>query len=404
MVRILFVDDEPRILAALRDSMRRNRQRWDMVFVSSGDAAIEAISASPFDVVVSDMRMPGMDGATLLRHVKRKTPEATRIILSGYSDSQAAVRAVSVAHQCLAKPCDTNTLENVIQRVCNLRVLIADEQLRRIVGRIDTLPSLPGIYPRLVRILDDPWVGTSTIAELLETDMAMSAKVLQVVNSAFFGLSRRVTSIQDGVDYLGVDLIRTLAISASIFNGLSAVSTRKLITAIENHALQTANLARSICTKETTQDADDAFIAGLLHDIGVLIMITGVPRYFETLQVSLRGRPREPHEAELELWGVNHARVGAYLLGFWGLPFRVVEAVAYHHDLEAVPRHSFDLATVVYVANQLAHEVDAPWCLQPGALFPPLNTRYLDACGVLNSLPEWRQMALQMSTPDGRAA
>lgn len=149
MKHILFVDDEPMILEGLQNMLRRKRKKWKMVFVLGGEKAIEALEAEPFDVIVTDMRMPGMDGATLLKEVQRKYKKTVRIVLSGYSEMESALRAVPVAHQFLSKPCKAELLDSVIERACHLQDLVDDETLVKTIGKIETLPPLPRMYTAL---------------------------------------------------------------------------------------------------------------------------------------------------------------------------------------------------------------------------------------------------------------
>ena len=153
-----------------------------------------------------------MDGAELLRRVQDEHPEVVRMVLSGHAEQEAAMKAVPVAHQYLTKPCEPGLLENVVERTCNLQALIGDETLRQTVGRIQTLPSPPRIYAQLTSVLSDESVSVDRVAEILKQDMAMSAKILQIVNSAFFRLSRTISHVEDAVIYLGFDTIKNLAL------------------------------------------------------------------------------------------------------------------------------------------------------------------------------------------------
>ena len=120
MTRILFVDDQQQVLDSLRDALRPQRHEWEMLFATSGADALAELERAPCDVVVSDMRMPGMDGAALLGHVEHSHPAAIRIVLSGSTEREVVMRAAAVAHRLLAKPCDVEELVRVVTRSCAL--------------------------------------------------------------------------------------------------------------------------------------------------------------------------------------------------------------------------------------------------------------------------------------------
>ena len=213
MKRILFVDDESRVLDGIRRMLYAERKRWDMQFALGGEAALEACEAGGFDVVVSDMRMPGMDGATLLGHIRDRFPSSARIILSGYSEIALATKAVPVAHRFLAKPCSASELQSTIERLCTLQDLLCAPEMRKIVGTVGELPSLSITYTSLTQAVRDPDTSIERVAGIIEQDVAMSAKVLHLVNSAFFGMAQRVTSLQGAIGYLGMETITNLALA-----------------------------------------------------------------------------------------------------------------------------------------------------------------------------------------------
>lgn len=390
MRRILFVDDEPLILDSLRSLLRPQRHQWDMTFVTSGELALAELEASPFDVIVTDMRMPKMDGATLLRLVQERHPGVVRIVLSGYSEMEVALRSVPFAHQFLSKPCEADTLQEILERTSNLQVLLADPAILRAVGEITSLPSPPETYFALSEALSHPRTTLKEVAAIIERDVAMCARVLQIVNSAFFGLAHRVSSALEGVQYLGINTLKTLVLSVEVFSACDERSPLKAsCEQLQADALLTASLARRIAPH--SKMAEDAFTAALLHDIGLLIMLRRLPERMEAAIAVARESGKPLHVAEKELFGVTHAEIGAYLVGLWGLPYPIVEAIAHHHEPGRVPRDPMDLLDVVFLAQFLAGECHPlTGDSQPIAA---CDLARLEALGIADRLDQWRSLA-----------
>jgi len=398
--KILFVDDEPEILSGLRNLLRRRRRQWQMSFALGGAEALSRLAEDRFDVVVSDMMMPQIDGVAVLTEVQKRHPDTTRIVLSGYSDQNTALRATTVAHQFLSKPCDADTLANVIQRACDLQDLVGDEAIRKIVGQIDKLPVLPRIYSELTHALSQGGASSKQVATILQQDMAVCAKLLQMVNSSFFRLARKVTSIEEAVTYLGTETVRSLTLAAKIFDAsLTNIEIKGLsVQALQEHALHIANLCKRIAPRGKEEVA---FTAALLHDIGTLILAVGMPKQLEEAISRARHETQPLYQVEYELFGTSHAEVGAYLLGLWGLPYPVVEAVAHHHLPQRVPQQEYDLLAAVYTAGVLAQETlpNCPLCSDSGPVGE--DQSYWKNLNVDKQLETWREMARQQAETQG---
>jgi HD-like signal output (HDOD) protein/CheY-like chemotaxis protein len=392
--RILFVDDDADILGGLRVVLRKKRAAWDMVFADSGETALGHLRSRPFDVVVSDMRMPKMDGPELLRRVKEEFPAIIRIVLSGHADRESVFRALPVSHQFLAKPCDGDTLAAVVERACSLHALLESEPLRRVVGSTERLPSLPQVYWELTQTMADPEVTPKAIAEIVEQDPAISAKLLQLVNSSYFCLARRISSVEQAIVYLGFDLLRALALTSQVFCAVDKIpgASNNFYTALQEHGFLTAAVARKMAPN--AKAADDAFTAGLLHDIGKLVLTIAVPD-FEPRGGSGADASKEPqYLEELAVLGVTHAEVGAYLLGLWGLPVPIVEAVAYHHTPQMVPPRGLDTVAIVHIADSLVS------CLCPSPVDGPsggVDGSYIEAIGATaEEVERWSKLASEI--------
>lgn len=378
MKRILFVDDEVRILDGLKRLLRAQRQEWEMVFAEGGVLALQELAVAPFDVIVTDMRMPGMDGAALLAQVQQKYPHLARVVLSGHTELEAALRAVPVAHQFLSKPCEADDLRAVIERACNLQSLLSNEELRAAISQMGDLPSLPRRFQELTAALDNPDITLPEIARIIERDVAMCAKCLQLVNSAFFGLPRRVTSIQPAITYLGTNMLRNLVFSAEVFRTFAPGSSlsEAALEALEAHALEAARLTRHFGLER--KRGEEAFMAAMLHDIGRLVLESRLPARCREVRELARQQDLSLSEAERAILGVTHAQVGAFLLGLWGLPYPIVEAVALHHQEPCGKPEDGDLVPVVQLAERLA---DARTPSEARERLEPLDSIELEAFG-----------------------
>jgi HD-like signal output (HDOD) protein/ActR/RegA family two-component response regulator len=377
MKDILFVDDERDLLDSLRARLYKHRHDWNMKFVSSGDEAIAALEQQRFDLVVSDVRMPGMDGGQLLTVVKQRWPNAMRIIVSGYSDPVQAVRLTSLAHQYVTKPCDAGELENIIERCFYLQELLGQEALRKVVGRIGKLPAMPKTYGLLQTALAQPSVTAAEIGDIVNADAAIASKVLQITNSAFFRLRKPMVRIKDAVTYLGFATVRNLVLSAEIFSqwqapkGLSDVDPERL----QMHAQCAAAACKALAGGRASPD--DAWLAGLLHDIGYWILIQECPKELASALTLSRDAGLPLLECERRITGATHAEIGAYLLGLWGLPYAIVEAVALHHTPTAVTPHGYDLVGALAVSHALIDPANAFAILAPTQPAVDVNAEYL---------------------------
>jgi HD-like signal output (HDOD) protein/CheY-like chemotaxis protein len=391
--RLLFVDDDQNVLDGLRSLLRKQRKEWEMSFVTSGDAALSALATAPFDVIVSDMRMPVMDGAALLRRVQQDHPHVVRIVLSGQTELEASRQMVHVAHQFVSKPCDGQDLHLVIERACNLRKLLEHPALRQAVGEIGQLPVKPAVYSRLVEVLANPRSSMSDASRVIEKDIGTSTKVLQVVNSAFFGLPRRVSDIATAVSYIGLEMVKALTLSVEMKASQANIKAPPgfSVDALQEHGMLASRIARRLLPDKLK--AQDAFSAAMLQDAGLLVLLSKLPGTFQKILVRAREGGIPLHEAELEILGVSHAEIGAYLLGIWGLPYSIVEGVAYHHAPAAAASQGLDVVCAVHVASALADEVSpADRDKHPGAGIA-LDEAYLEAHGLTSQLPSWRAIA-----------
>ncbi len=395
MTRIIFVDDEPRVLDGIRRFLYPMRDEWHLKFAGSGSEALEIMSRNPFDVIVTDVRMPGMDGTELLSRVREQYPGVVRIILSGQSDRDLTLKAAVSAHQYLSKPCDAESLKLTIARAVALKATFTDPSLQALVSGAGTLPSIPALYVELISRLEDPEGCPQDVANIIAKDPAMTAKILQLSNSAFFGLRRRISDPRDAVLYLGLDTLKALALSVKVFSQFTVRPVSRFsIEDLGKHTILTGILARKIAIAEGLKknDVEDSFMAGLLHDIGKLVLVSAAPGKYEQAMRFAEANGVDRRDAEQTIFGTTHSEIGTYLLWLWGLPDSVVEAVAYHHSPGGCPALRLGPLTAVHAANALAHESSAA---KAGMPISGLDMEYLNQLGLTARVPVWRALIEQ---------
>ena len=395
MKNLLFVDDEPRVLQGLQRQLHGMRNEWNMSFIEGSTKALAFMSANPVDVIVTDMMMPGLDGAQLLTEVMKHSPNTIRIVLSGHADRESILRLVGPAHQYLSKPCNAEELRGAIGRAFALRDILANEQLKEVATRTRTLPTLPSLHEELTKELRSEEPSTERIAAIISRDIGMVTKILQLVNSAFFGLPQQITNIQEAVSYLGLATVRALVLSIQVFSQFDQKTIKGFsIDSLAQHSWMTGVYSRRIAEAERCDPKidDQAFLAGLLHDVGQLILASGLPDTYARVLDLARTQHLTICEAEKAEFNTTHAEVGAYLLGLWGLPNPVIEAVALHHRPEDAVIQKFSPVIAVHVANAFSHDKNGTHPEWPGN---QINIAYLTGLGLHGRVDVWREKCLE---------
>ncbi|GIF22378.1 HD-like signal output (HDOD) protein/CheY-like chemotaxis protein [Actinoplanes tereljensis] len=379
---VLFVDDEPRVLDGLRRMLRGQRNRWEMSFAGGGAEALVLLGERHCDVVVSDFRMPEIDGAALLEKVRTLSPDTARIILSGQTSADNVMRVMTLAHQFLNKPATSDEIIEAIEQVLGAQeTTSASAGLISDVSGVQSLPSPPALLAELLGVLEDEKASASSIGQVIGGDPAVAAKILNLANSSACTAGRRLADITQAVALLGTNVVRGLV----LLHDIVSVFTEGVhlpaawLDALNTHSVQCAQLANRLATGKDW--ASHAFTAGLLHEVGQLVLATSRPDPFgvvvsewrqageaaETAAAGANGPDSDargaPALGELESAGLgtSHSDAGASLLSLWGLPSEIVEAAARHARTET-PTTAEDLNAAVALAHAAVEQEFGPVC------------------------------------------
>ncbi|HEV2694058.1 MAG TPA: response regulator [Verrucomicrobiae bacterium] len=389
MKRILFVEDNDVMRQLYAAMLPRESGQWETTTAPDGETALRLVQQSPFDVVASDMQMPGMSGIELLTEVRKLHPRTTRIILSGISDQAEAANSLNCTHLFIPKPFELKTLMAALDRIYTLDAYLKDEKLCELAGKMRVLPSFPTVYLEIVKEMESPHSDTHEIAKIVAKDPGITAKILRVANSASFGLSEATSDPVEAVQQLGMSTVRSLTLSAQVYSGLNCRPLKNFSAdALWGHLSRCADLATRIisCERADMADYEDAFTAGMLHDMGQLMLASSLPDEFgKALALAAQEKIPLPR-AEMEIFGATHTGLAAYLFALWGLPAPIVEAVAFHHTPEKSDLKKFGPLTAIHVANALCDESDAD----------SLNLAYLEELGLTARLDVWREAAAEL--------
>lgn len=388
---ILFVDDEENILSGLRRLMRVRRAIWDIEFANSGAAGLAVLAQRRIDVVVSDMRMPEMDGAEFLAEVRRLYPETIRIILSGFANREAILRTIGPSHRYLSKPCSEEVLIGAIESALSLRASISSDNVRRSLSGLDQLPSLPKVYTHILDELSSEYASADTLSHAIEHDIAVSAQLLKLTNSSYFGTAKKISTVKQAVQFLGFENVRAVVLMAGVFGQFrsASLSATERVEQLARRSLMIGVLSRKIAEAEsqTVQGIGEAFSAGLLAHIGTLYLIASSIEKFEAAISQKKEENIGIEAAERAVFGASHAEVGAYLLNLWGFNHDIIEAVARHHAPALTNSLPNNILTYVHVAQGAVRDAASErW----------VDTAYLEKVGAMSRLPVWMAMAKEL--------
>jgi HD-like signal output (HDOD) protein len=393
---LLIVDDEPKVLQAMHRLLKGMTGKWSAAYAESAAQALQMMALQPFDVVISDLVMPGMDGAQLLTEVMQRYPQCTRIVLCWNADQPALSRMYGIAHQYLFKPCDAAALENVLGSLFSRSEVLKDQKVKQLIAQVRSIPSLPTLYLDLQREMQSEDASLETAGDMVARDPGMSSKLLQLVNSAYFGLSRKINSPREAVFHLGIETIKSIVLSVQLFSSFDRARIQACnLALLWEHSWATGVLAKRLGTAESrhAQVVEQSFTGGLLHDVGKMVLAANLPELYRSASLLALHKGMSAAEAERHTFGCDHAEVGGYILGLWGLPDPIVEAVTYHHCPAWSTTSGFSPVTAVHVANALR---------QPRQASAPPESQadldYLATVGLLERYAQWQEICWGQST------
>jgi HD-like signal output (HDOD) protein len=330
-MRLLFVDDEPLILDGIRNALLFAPEEWTADFAPSGADAIRMLQERFYDVVVTDMQMPGVTGADVLQQAHDHSPTSIRMILSGEANAALAERGIPLAHEFVPKPADPHDLFAAIERIDGVARSLAEVTKAELLSAVEMLPAQGTQFRRLQASLARE-ADVAEIAEVVEQDLAIAARVLRTANSGFYGFNRSVDSVRDAVVRLGAQTISGLVLQAEVGGWVDEQHAGR-VAALNEHALASCRHL----TDRLGHEIPAAGLVGLLHDIGRLLLLARRPDDFIALE------PPVEDEADTEVdlarierraFGLTHAELGAAMLEIWHTDPMVVQAVRHHHDAE----------------------------------------------------------------------
>ena len=373
-ISVLFVDD-PNVFQEFKRSLR-NEQEWKTFYAEGGNAALDILAEQKIDIVVVDISMTGIGGAQLLKIVQEDYPRIIRMVISDCTDQEQIIKSTKLAHQFFAKPCDANLLITAMEYAWLFRDLVNNESMKELITGINALPSLPGVYLELLEYIQNPDASIKQIGNLVAQDITMTAKILQLVNSAYFSLPQKVVDPSRAVALLGIENLKAFILAIHVFSTFDDTKISKSdIDSLWQHSIQVGRLARDITMLESTgrTTLENALTTGILHDIGKLVLLNAEGQ-----------KPCGSLKDEYDALGTSHAEIGAYLLCLWGIPTSILIGVAYHHRPLESGEDMFTTLTAVHVADALLSNDPSDRSVIPG-----LDYSYLKAIGKIDRLPLW---------------
>jgi len=385
--RILVADADPRVTQEFSQALG---EQWQVTTASDGPSAIAALKDRPCDVIAAGLDLGEMSGSELLNQARKRYPDIVRFVLASEDDRARVMKEVLGAHQFLTKPLDRANLKKTIERALDLDNWIASESMRSLVAKVRSFPTAPTIYIELLAALRSPNTTTEEVGAIITKDMAITTKLLQVLNSAYFGLPNKITDPAQAVGILGFDTLKSMVVAIKMLAHYDKLKTAHFsIDQLWRHSTEVARHAKQIVMMHTGGRvmAETAFTAGLMHDMGKVVLAANFDEQYRGVQSLALKKNMPLWDIEKEIFGATHGEVGAYLLGLWGMPLELLEAAALHHYPSHSKHREFSALTAVHVANVLEYEMGG----KQDTPVPVLDETYLEEVGVLDCLASWRQ-------------
>ncbi len=385
--RILIIDEDPQALQNYRDALAPKATQWTIDYAATVDQGLQAAQDGKPDIVIAALSTSDGHGADILARFEEIAPDAQRFITASETDKPKLESTFGSSFQFLPSPCPAPRLITEIQRCVAIDTWLGNDRIKQLVAKMGEFPSLPPIYLKVVNALNSRHADTETISQAIAGDLAISAKVLQTVNSSFYGFDEKIANIAEAINILGTECVKNLVLAIQVFNNIGRSADQKAITdELWHHSMSVAVAARRIVSYESKDEkaAEEAYTAGLMHDIGKLILLNTVPEQYAEARALANEKAIPQTDAEDQIIGCNHAETGAYVLARWGMPANLTEAVALHHDPVNSFGKSFSTLAAVHIANAIVHHRQNPD--HPGA-HP--SQEFLVEIGKSDSWEDW---------------
>lgn len=393
---ILLVDEDILILKALKRSLRQLSDQWEITYAQNPHEALEKLELGSVDILITEVHLSTADGEHFLRSFLTKHPNAARIILTGYTAADAIFKFAGLAHQLLAKPWSDQTLIETIQRADLISRMLSDKKLKRTLNLIENFPSIPSVYLELSQKLRTGDPSLQEIGEIIIRDPSLVIKLLQIVNSPYYGLPMPVTDPQKAVALLGLDVVKGFVLTSGLFNQYEKKKIANLkIETLWQHSLKTANIVRQIAKNEhlDKEISEASFIASLLHDVGKIIVAANFPAEFQEICSRSEIESVPFWHIEQQVLGATHAQIGAYILGLWGLPLAVIQAVHEHHQPDLSEHTGIDQTALVHIANA----IEKTAVKESGQVPVDIDPAYIQDLHLKECIAKWQKQIMSIT-------
>ena len=389
--RVVIVDGDPLHIASFSRNLIRLCPDWELTFFPGSAEALKHLAANPCDVLVSDMALPDSTGSQLLNEIGKIYPQVLRFIMADSFDKDLVMKCVLGSNHFLPKPCEPEAVRKAVDRAVTLETWLSDDAIKSLVVRIRTFPSIPSLYFEVLKELRSSDTSAQRVGDIISKDLAMSTKVLQVLNSAYYAIPRQITDPTEAVNMLGFEMVKSLVLCIQVFSQFDKVKPYYFsIDKLWRHSTAVAHAARLIARFEKlgAEVADEVYTAGLLHDIGKLVLVSNFSDEYQQVQERVRKEGIPIWDAEKQVFHASHAEIGAYLIGLWGMPLPLAEAAYLHHSPRRMGTSAPTTVALVHAANVIVSENE----IDVGQFIPEIDEAFLARVEFGERTQAWRDL------------
>lgn len=389
-IAILEPDEVRR--AELQCTMEAVCRDWQLVFCGSAMQMLETLGHD-VDVMIAPDATDLGSTTDLFLQARNNHASTLRIVLLDSSRQSSSDQLSSLVNRTLSRQSSPESLIGSVSAALQLRAVMCNKRLRNLVEKLPNVPTLPEKYQEIQTALQNDTATMQSIGRIIETDPALTARILQLANSAAFGLPHPVSTAGEALSRLGINTVAGMVLSHGVFTQFDQRTIRSTgIRDVFWHSSVMGQLARRVMADYTdnVRRIDQAMTAGILSDIGTLVLAAGMPDAMAICRRIVEKDGRADWDVESDLIGFTHMQVGAMLLSMWDLPDSIIEAVAYHHNPSQCPETQFTPLSAVHVGNAILKRQDE-------TIVPNLDWPYIERINASDHVVTWNKLPEQMN-------